>query len=474
MNDRMTKIKDNIYLDERGKAGSGTASIEEQQTSLALEEPNHLANQLMERITNRDNLNRAYKRVKANKGAAGVDGMVINELPLYIRTHGVVIIESLLNGSYQPQATRGVQIPKPAGGKRQLGIPTVLDRVIQQAILQVIEPLFDSKFSESSFGFRPKRSAHQAVKRARAYVEEGYCFVADVDLEKYFDRVNHDILMSRLARRIDDRRLLKIIRGFLEAGLMQNGMCIRRDAGTPQGGPLSPLLSNILLDELDKELERRGHRFCRYADDCNIYVQTKRAGIRVMNSIKEFLEKRLKLKINEAKSAVALVGERKFLGYRLQVNGRLSLAPETLKRVKDKIRKLTKRNRGVSLGQVIKEVTSYLQGWLNYFQLMESRSVLEKLDSWLRRRLRCYRLKQRKRSYPIMTFLRDLGISEQNAWKLAMSSKGWWTLSLTPAMHMAMPSEWFESAGLINLAKRHDLLNSQLKPPYATSHVLVV
>ena len=203
---------------------------------MALEEPNHLANQLLERITNRDNLNRAYKRVKANKGAAGVDGMVINELPLYIRTHGVVIIESLLNGSYQPQATRGVQIPKPAGGKRQLGIPTVLDRVIQQAILQVIEPLFDSKFSESSFGFRPKRSAHQAVKRARAYVEEGYCFVADVDLEKYFDRVNHDILMSRLARRIDDRRLLKIIRGFLEAGLMQNGMCIRRDAGTPQGG----------------------------------------------------------------------------------------------------------------------------------------------------------------------------------------------------------------------------------------------
>lgn len=438
-----------------GEGGTGTAGLEGQQTPVERRKTHPLVEGLMEKICLRANLNRAYERVKDNGGAPGIDGMTVKELAPYIKVNKEKILTSLLDGSYMPREIRGVKIPKPQGGERQLGIPTVMDRVVQQAISQVLETIFDPKFSDSSFGFRPNRSAHQALKRAKGYVEEGYCVVVDIDLEKYFDRVNHDILMSRLERVIGDVRLLKIIRRFLTAGMMQNGVVARRQEGTPQGGPLSPLLSNILLDELDKELERRGHKFCRYADDCNIYVHSQKAGERVMASTKQFLMKRLKLKVNEGKSAVALVRERKFLGYRLQTDGRLSMAPESLKRMKDKVRVLTKRNRGRKLEQVVLELNRYLTGWLSYFRLVESKDLFRRLDSWIRRRLRCYRLRQRKRRYPIVTFLITLGVNAKEAWNLAMSRKSWWTKSMNPTINSALPNAWFEKLGLTSLHQRY-------------------
>ena len=450
-----------------GEAGSGTANLVVQQISMATDVNRNLANNLMERICERTNLNRAYKRVKSNKGAKGVDGMTVDELLPYLKEHGAEIIQSLLSGNYRPQTVRGVEIPKPNGGKRLLGIPTVLDRFVQQAILQIMEPIFDPTFSESSFGFRPKRSAHQALKSASEHVKSGLIVVVDVDLEKYFDRVNHDILMSRIARRIGDRRLLKILREFLKAGILIDGVCMRRKEGTPQDGPLSPLLSNILLDELDKELERRGHKFCRYADDCNIYVRTLQAGKRVMESIKQFLGKRLKLRINETKSAVALVEERKFLGYRIYCSGNLSIAPESLKRMRTKVRKLTKRNRGVKFERVIVELNEYLRGWLNYFQLSNSRTVLLNLDQWLRRRLRSYRLKQCKRKHATAKYLMQLGVSKRNAWEIAGLGKSWWSKSRNPAVHGAMTTKWFEELKLFSLKERFVSLKAQLKPPYA-------
>jgi len=316
------------------------------------------------RVCNRENLNRAYKRVKANKGSAGVDGMTVHALKTWLAEHKENLIASLLDGSYQPQLVRGVEIPKPGGGVRQLGIPTVVDRLVQQAILQVLEPLLDPSFSESSYGFRPGRSAHHALHKGKEYVAEGRDIVVDMDLEKFFDRVNHDILMLRLARRVADKRLLRIVRRVLEAGMMSNGVCIERHEGTPQGGPLSPLLANLLLDDLDKELERRGHRFCRYADDCNIYVQSKAAGERVMQSVVTFVGERLRLRVNRDKSAVAHVSERKFLGYRLLAGGRLDIAPKSLERAKDRIRQITRRNRGGSLRRMIGGLNSFLTGWL--------------------------------------------------------------------------------------------------------------
>ena len=313
----------------------------------------------MEKIAGSANLNQAYKRVKANQGAPGVDGMTVTDLRPWIAANREALIASLLDGSYQPQPVRGVEIPKPGGGKRQLGIPTVVDRLVQQAILQVLEPLLDPSFSASSFGFRPGRGAHDALHQAREYVADGREIVVDLDLEKFFDRVNHDVMMSRLARRIGDKRLLRIIRRFLAAGMMQYGVSTERHEGTPQGGPLSPLLANLLLDDLDKELERRGHRFCRYADDCNIYVRSQAAGERVMASVTWFLERRLRLKVNRQKSAVAPVGERKFLGYRLDAEGDLGIAPKSLQRAKDRLRQITRRNRGVSLGRMIDEANGF-------------------------------------------------------------------------------------------------------------------
>ena len=438
-----------------GAKRNGAATHEGQQAKKAVMEDKALTMYLMERICEPSNLNRAYKQVKANKGAAGVDGMKVNEMLAWIRLHKESLIESLLTGHYQPQPIRTVEIPKPNGvGVRVLGIPTVIDRLVQQAIHQVLEPLFEPTFSNSSYGFRPGRSAHHALKQAQRYVQKGYTTVVDIDADKFFDRVNHDILMSRLAKRIDDKRLLRIIRRFLEAEMMKQGVCIERQEGLPQGGPLSPLMSNILLDELDKELERRGHKFCRYVDDANIYVRSLRAGERVLQSVKQFLEKRLKLKVNETKSACAPVEERQFLGYRLTQDGKLQIAEHSLSRVKAKIRKLTRRNRGVSVERIIAELNQTLRGWRNYFKLSERPSDLSDLDSWIRRKLRCYRLKQCKRGKTITRFLISIGLSERNASPLGKSGLGWWKLSKCRAAHHGMNKAWFEKLGLINLSSK--------------------
>ncbi len=438
-----------------GVQRNDTVRYEARQAKKAIIEDKPLAKYLMERICEPSNLNRAYKRVKTNKGAAGVDGMTVNELSAWIGLHKVSLIESLLTGQYQPQPIRGVEIPKPGGkGIRLLGIPTAIDRLVQQAIHQVLEPLFEPTFSNSSYGFRPGRSAHQALKQAQAYVREGYDIVVDIDADKFFDRVNHDILLSRLAKRIDDKRLLKIIRRFLEAGMMKQGVCVKRQEGTAQGSPLSPLMSNLMLDELDKELERRGHKFCRYVDDANIYVRSLRAGERVLQSVRAFLEKRLKLKVNETKSACAPVEERQFLGYRLTQEGKLLIANHSVERVKAKIRVLTRRNRGVSLERVVTELNDKLRGWVNYFKLSERPSDLADLDSWMRRKLRCYRLKQCKRGKSITRFLMSLGLSEYSASALGKSNQGWWALSKSRPAHGGMNKAWFAERGLINLSRR--------------------
>ena len=414
---------------------------------------------LMEEIAERTNLNLAYERVVANGGSAGVDGMTVDDLKAWCRAHGPVLIGHLLEGRYEPQPVRGVKIPKAGGGERQLGIPTVVDRLVQQAIAQVLGRRLDPTFSSHSYGFRPGRSAHQAVQQGAAYVAEGRRIVVDIDLEKFFDRVNHDILMARLARHVTDKRLLRIVRRFLEAGLMQDGVCVRREEGTPQGGPLSPLLANLLLDDLDKELERRGHRFCRYADDCNIYVQTQAAGERVLASVTAFLEGELKLRVNRAKSAVAPAWERKFLGYRLLAGGRLGLAPGSADRCKDRLRRLTRRNRGVALEEVVGEINQFTAGWLGYFRHAECRSWLRDVDGWIRQRLRCYRLKQAKRATGIAGFLRSVGVPERSAWATAACSRGWWGKAHTPGAKQAMDQTWFVRLGLTSLVQRHAALN---------------
>jgi RNA-directed DNA polymerase len=437
----------------------GAKMSEEQQIKKALFKDNSLTKCLMEKICDRNNLNLAYKRVKANKGAPGIDQMTVDDMGKFIAEHKERLLESLLLGSYQPQPVREVEIPKPGGGVRQLGIPTVIDRLVQQAILQVLQPIFEERFSSNSFGFRPKRSAHQAVKQAQIYVRSGHCIVVDIDLEKFFDRVNHDILMSKLAKVIEDKRLLKIIRAFLNAGIMRQGVCVERVEGAPQGGPLSPLLSNIMLDEMDKELERRGHKFCRYADDCNVYVKTLQAGERVMESLRQFLQVKLKLKVNEGKSKVSKVTERQFLGFRILQNGKINISRKSETRVKSAICVITSRNRGVSLEEVISDLNKKLGGWVNYFKLIDRPEQLRGLDCWIRRKLRCYRLKQQKRSYTIARFLIGFGVNASMAWNTAKSGKGWWRLSAAPALHQAMSNAWFEEKGMINLEQRAIALN---------------
>lgn len=410
---------------------------------------------LMEQIATRANLFRACRKVKANKGTAGVDRQTVHELAEWLETGWHELREELLDGRYEPAAVRGVQIPKPAGGVRQLGIPTVKDRLVQQAIVQVLELLLDPGFSKSSYGFRPGRSAHDALRAGRTYVEEGRETVVDIDLEKFFDRVNHDILMSRLARHVEDKRLLKLVRRFLQAGLMQEGVCVRREEGTPQGGPLSPLLANLLLDDLDKELERRGHRFCRYADDCNIYVFSQKAGERVLVSATQFLEKKLKLKVNQTKSAVAPVWERKFLGYRLLPEGKLGIAPQSVARLKEKLRHITKRNRGCSLEQIVSELNRLIRGWVAYFRLAQAKGTMRELDAWMRRKIRCLKLKQCKRAVGIARFLMSRGVERNKAWRLGGSGKGWWRLSLSPQAHRAMGKDWFKELGLAGFEDRY-------------------
>lgn len=407
----------------------------------------------MEEVCERRNLELALKRVMANKGGPGVDGMTVKRLVRHLKRHWPEIREQLLTGTYKPQPVERVEIPKPDGGVRKLGIPTVLDRFIQQAVLQVLQRRWDRTFSEQSYGFRPGRSAHQAVAQAQDYLAEGCRYVVDIDLEKFFDRVNHDMLMGRIAKRESDKRLLKLIRAFLCAGVMENGLVSRTKEGTPQGGPLSPLLSNLMLDDLDRELERRGLYFVRYADDCNIYVRSERAGHRVMESVCRFVTKKLKLKVNQDKSAVARPWDRKFLGFTFTSGKqpRRRIAPKSILRFKKRIRELTKRNRGVNLERMIQQLKRYLTGWRGYFGFCETRSVLRNLDSWIRRRLRCFVWKQWKRGKTRFAELRKRGVSKELSAQTAGSRKGLWHVSRSPALSIALPGAYFESFGLPKL-----------------------
>jgi RNA-directed DNA polymerase len=409
--------------------------------------------QVMEEVCERENLKRALRRVKSNKGSSGIDGMKVEDLPGYLKQHWPRIREQLLSGNYEPQPVKRVEIPKPDGGVRKLGIPTVLDRFIQQAVMQVLQGRWDRTFSEHSHGFRPGRSAHQAVRKAQQYVREGRRWVVDLDLEKFFDRVNHDRLMKSVALRIADKRMLRLIGAFLKAGVMEDGLVSPVDEGTPQGGPLSPLLSNLVLDELDRELERRGHRFVRYADDCNIYVRSSRAGQRVMGSVTHFISRRLKLKVNESKSAVARTAERKFLGFSIS-NARepkRRIAPKALLRCKQRIRELTRRTRGISIQQMVKELATYLRGWKSYFGLCETPSVLEALDQWIRRRLRSVIWKQWKRGRTRFRALRKRGVGRDLAAQTAGSPLGPWRLANSPALAIALPTAYVDSLGLPRL-----------------------
>jgi RNA-directed DNA polymerase len=402
----------------------------------------------------RENMARAWERVKANKGSAGVDGRSVQQTGERLREEWPAIRQRLLDGTYKPEPVRRVSLPKPNGGTRDLGIPTVVDRLIQQALLQVLQPLIDPTFSAHSYGFRPGRSAHQAVIAARVHVQAGYTWVVDVDLEKFFDRVNHDILMDRMAKRLADKRVLRLIRRYLQAGVMAGGVCIEREQGTPQGGPLSPLLANVLLDEVDRELERRGHRFVRYADDCNVYVKTRRSGERVLQGLHTLYAK-LKLKINESKSAVAPAHGRKFLGYRLvrSAGGLVKLGPskESLRRFKDRIRDITRRTRGRRMTEVVEDLRKYVPGWRAYFAKTETPSIWPPLDDWMRRRLRALHLRQWRRPHAIFSALRALDAPRDVAAKVASLRRGYWGSSTGP-INVVLNRAYFDRLGMPRLS----------------------
>lgn len=424
---------------------------------LPLCNPTHGDNmELINQITSRDNLNMAFKKVKKNKGAAGVDEKDIEATRIYLKEHSEEIIERIQCGKYRPQAVRRVNIPKPNGGTRKLGIPTVTDRVIQQAVVQVLTPIFDIEFSEFSYGFRPNKSAHQAIEQARLYVEEGYNFVVDIDLEKFFDRVQHDKLMSIICKTISDKATLKLIRRFLQAGIMENGVIQKSQEGTPQGGPLSPLLSNIILNELDKELEKRGHRFVRYADDCNIYVKSQKAGERVKNGVSEFIEKKLKLKVNEDKSAVGKPNARIFLGvsiYKMWGKTRVYVPNQTKNRFETKLKKLTNRNWGVSMEYRIEKINQLLQGWGNYFKIGDIKKYALMIDKHTRRRLRACRWKEWKKTITKYRKLRNLGVNSNKAWSCANSRKGYWRNSINPTIGYVLNNNYWKEQKLKSLSE---------------------
>lgn len=405
---------------------------------------------LMETICSRDNLWKALKQVQANKGSGGMDGMTVQELPRHLARNWPAIRQQLLEGTYQPQPVKRVEIPKPDGGVRKLGIPTVLDRFIQQALMQVLQGQWDGTFSQHSYGFRPRRSAHQAVAAAQKCVTDGCRWVVDIDLEKFFDQVNHDRLMASVAKRVKDRRLLKLIRAFLNAGVMEHGLVSPTDEGTPQGGPLSPLLSNLVLDELDRELEKRDHRFVRYADDCNIYVQSERAGHRVMESVEHFIAKKLKLKVNTAKSAVARPWDRKFLGFTFTSSRqpKRRIAPKTLARFTHRVRELTCRTRGISVEKMVEQLATYLRGWRGYFGFCQTPWVLDRLNSWIHRRLRSFLWKQWKRGPNRFAELTRRGVGRDSAAVTAGAPHGPWRISRCPALQHAMPGAFWDALGL--------------------------
>ena len=405
--------------------------------------------QVMEKVVDRNNLLTALRNVKRNGGSPGIDGMTVKELPEYLKRKWPKIRRQLMSGTYEPLPVRRVEIPKPGGGIRQLGIPTVLDRFIQQALLQVLQQDWDATFSDSSYGFRPKRSAHQAIKQSQRYLKQGYGWVVDMDLEKFFDRVNHDKLMSEVRKRVSDRRINILIQRFLRSGVEHEGELLKPEMGTPQGGPLSPLLANLMLDNLDRELERRGHRFVRYADDCNIYVKSKRAGSRVLRSISRFLSSHLKLSVNEAKSAVDRPWKRQFLGFTLSSRLNRRISSKSIKRFKNRIREITCRIRGRRIEVIVKELRRYMLGWQAYFSFTQVRYVLRELDSWVKRRLRCYLWKQwGRRGY---RELRKLGVSRDLAWNTAKSAHGPWRLSRSPGLAFALTAKYFANLGLPRL-----------------------
>lgn len=414
------------------------------------------SDQLMEAVVERWNMIAAYKRVVGNKGCAGTNGMTVDELNPYLRANWERIKSELLEDRYKPTAIRPVEIPKPNGGVRMLGIPNVGDRLIGQAVYQVLKPIFESGFSATSYGFMEGRSAHQAVEQARGYIGEGHRWVVDIDLEKFFDRVNHDILMSRIARKVKDKRVLRLIRRYLQAGIMIDGIETARQEGTPQGSPLSPLLSNILLDELDKELERRGHRFVRYADDCNIYVKSEAAGHRVMASITRFLAEKLKLKVNQEKSTVGRPWKLKFLGYSVTVDKspKLKVAPKSVERLQDSLREMLRRGRGRSVRRTVCELNKKLVGWSNYFKLAEVKNTFDGLDSWIRRKLRCLIWRQWKRTYRRAKNLIRRGLSEERAWKSAQNGRGPWWNAGQSHMNEAFTKSYFDEIGLVSLYDR--------------------
>jgi group II intron reverse transcriptase/maturase len=445
----------------------------ELQVKGAGEQKRALTEHLMHEVCTHDNIKRAYKQVKQNKGVAGVDQMPVGEFAAWYSQEGESLIRQLYVSTYQPQAVKLVEIPKLSGGMRSLGIPTVTDRIIQQAIAQVLSPIYEDQFSDHSYGFRPNRSAHKALSKAGQYVSDGRTIVVDLDLKTFFDVVNHDRLMCRLSEDIGDKSLLKLIRKYLQSGIMTGGIMQQRTEGTPQGSPLSPLLSNIVLDELDTELERRGHKFVRYADDCNIFVRSQEAGERVMQSISNFIEGKLKLIVNKEKSKVCLSRQAKFLGYTVQNGGILTIAQKSLDKFKEKVRAITKRNRGRSFAQIIVELTPVLRGWLNYFQYAQCRKLLQNLDGWIRRKLRCYRLKQCKRVITLQRFLESMGVKKWESWILALSGKGFWRKSSCPQANQAMGNDWFEAQGLYNLTLNYERLNNLRKPPCAKACTVV-
>jgi RNA-directed DNA polymerase len=414
----------------------------------------------MERVVERSNLWSAYQRVVQNKGAPGVDELTVAEFKDWLKVHWPSVKQALLEGRYLPRAVRRVDIPKPSGGVRTLGVPTVVDRLIQQALHQVLQPLFEPTFSEASYGFRPGRRAQQAVCKAQAYIREGKRWVVDLDLEKFFDRVNHDVLMARVARQVSDVRVLKLIRRFLEAGMMQEGLVKPRTEGTPQGGPLSPLLSNILLTDLDRELERRGLAFCRYADDCNIYVGSRVAGERVMRGVRAFLEEVLHLRVNAEKSAVARPWGRKFLGFSFTVQRetRVRIAPESVQRLMQRVRERLRSGRGRSLGQTIEDLNPLLRGWIGYFQLTQTKGLLEELDGWVRRRLRCVLWRQWKRPRTRQHRLRSLGLDAERAWRSAWNGRGPWWNAGASHLNQALPAAYFTRLGLVSLLREQQRL----------------
>jgi RNA-directed DNA polymerase len=451
--------RQNTREGDSSSAGKGEARDSrgrETESLLAINEHESPANtnRMMEEICEWENLKQAMWQVKANKGSAGIDGMTVDELPDYRDLLG--IRNQLLSGSYKPQPVKRVEIPKPDGGVRKLGVPTALDRFVQQAVMQVLQKHWDRTFSDSSYGFRPGRSTHQAVAQAQQYIAAGYGWVVDLDLEKFFDRVNHDKLMGQIAKRVGDKRLLKLIRAFLSAGVMENGLVSPSVEGTPQGGPLSPLLSNVVLDELDRELERRGHRFVRYADDCNIYVRSERAGQRVMESIKSFITRRLKLKVNESKSAVARPQVRKFLGFSVTDGPliRRIIAPKAIERFKERIREITRYSKGVSFDQMMAKLAPYMRGWSGYFGFCETPEVLIKLTCWVRRRLRAALWRQWKTPRRRRAMLLRLGVRGTLAKSTAASSRGPWPLSSTYALCIGLSNAYFRDRGLPSLFGR--------------------